>query len=76
MDILNGNQCIAETPGAIPTEPCRPETHEMQVKEVENGFVVRVGCKHFVALSWDELAGKLGEYFKDPIAARKKYCKN
>jgi hypothetical protein len=55
-----------------------PETtawHQVKIDKVANGFVVEIGCKKFVAEKWEDLAKKLAEYWKDPVAAQKKYVK-
>lgn len=49
--------------------------HEVKIEKVTNGFIVKIGCKTFVATSWPELSKKLGEYWADPKAAEKKYAK-
>ena len=49
--------------------------HQVKIDKVTNGFIVEIGCKKFVAEDWKSLAGKLAEYWKDPIAAEKKYAK-
>jgi hypothetical protein len=55
--------------------PGRTKFHQVKIDRVANGFVIEIGCKKFVAEKWDDLAKKLGDYWKDPIAAEKKYCK-
>ena len=47
----------------------------VKIDKVSNGFIVEIGCKKFVAEDWDKLAKKLGDYWKDPVAAEKKYAK-
>ena len=49
--------------------------HQVKIDKVANGFIVEIGCKKFVDTDWDKLSKKLGEYWKDPVAAEKKYCK-
>lgn len=49
--------------------------HRVLVDRVSNGFIVAIGCKRFVGTNWETVAKQLGEYWKDPIAAEKKYCK-
>jgi hypothetical protein len=52
----------------------RPGFHqEVVISKVANGFVIRIGCKTFVAKSWAEVAGGLGEYWENPTQAEKKY---
>ena len=59
---------------------CIPEVgnnkgiYEVIITKAENGFIVRVGCKTFVFNEWSQVAAGLEEYYKDPIAARKKFC--
>ena len=48
--------------------------HQVKIDRVTNGFIIEIGCKKFVHTDWDKLAKKLGEYWKDPVAAEKKYC--
>ena len=45
------------------------------IDAAENGFVVIIGCKTFVETSWENVSEKLLEYWIDPVAAEKKYCK-
>ena len=52
-----------------------PTNHQVKIDKVANGFIVEIGCKKFVAEDWKSLAIKLGEYWKDPVAAEKKYAK-
>ena len=49
--------------------------HQVKIDKVANGFIVEIGCKKFVAENWKSLASKLGEYWKDPVAAEEKYAK-
>lgn len=46
-----------------------------RIEKVANGFIVVVGCRTFVAASWEEASKGLALYWKDPIAAEKKYVK-
>jgi len=58
-----------------------PRWHTVHIDKVDNGFIVKIGCKTFVETYWNTdrdhegLAQKLFQYFDDPIAAEKKYCK-
>ena len=49
--------------------------HQVKIDKVTNGFIVEIACKKFVAEDWKSLASKLAEYWKDPVAAEKKYAK-
>lgn len=48
---------------------------QVKIDKVANGFVIEIGCKKFVAEKWESLYRKLAEYWDDPVAAEKKYCK-
>lgn len=56
----------------LPIEP-PSEYYEVLIRKVANGFVLRIGCKEFVAKNWEEAATGIGEYWKDPRAAQKNY---
>lgn len=45
------------------------------IDKVENGFIVKIGCKTFVDNCWGSITQRLSEYWSDPVAAEKKYCK-
>lgn len=62
---------------AVRAEPLQaPDMPAMaHIRKVANGFVIEVGCKMFVAKSWSEASNGLGNYWKNPVAAEKKYCK-
>ena len=47
----------------------------IEIRIVENGFRVMVGCKELVFKTPKEIADALELYVKDPDAAEKKYCK-
>lgn len=69
---MNGYGNQVETPVAVPTAP----TQDVKIFKASNGFVCIIGCKTFVAKTWEELSKGLALYFKDPSAARKKYCED
>ena len=48
---------------------------EVDIKKVDNGFIVIIGCKTLVAKTWKEVSDGLDLYWKDPEKAEKKYCK-
>ena len=43
------------------------------IKKAVNGWIIAVGCKTFVATSWDFIQKELKLYFEDPIAAERKW---
>ena len=58
-----------------PTEAQTPaDIYPVSIDMVENGFIIKVGCKTFVSTDWKEAAKALGEYFDKPITAMNKYC--
>jgi hypothetical protein len=61
-----------DVPQAAPT--VANPWHDVIVKRVSNGFIVKVGCKTLVARKWDTVAEGLAMYWKDPCAAEKEYC--
>ncbi len=61
--------------GAMAGGPMISGHHEAMISKVENGFIVRVGCKTFVALDWKIVSNALSEYWEDPQAAREKFTK-
>lgn len=48
---------------------------QVTIVKAANGFIVHVGCQTFVATTWDYACEGLREYWCDPVAARRKYCK-
>ncbi len=59
--------------GMMPPAPRNSNWHEVKIFKVANGFVLAIGCKQFVAKSWEEVNIGLSKYWKDPIAAEKEY---
>lgn len=50
-------------------EPVSPR--KVIINYVENGYVLEIGCKVFVAEKWEMVSEGLELYFKDPVAATK-----
>lgn len=67
----NGTINVGRRPEVTPV----PEFHEARVRKVANGFILKIGCKEFVAINWEEASTGLAQYWKDPIAAQMKYAK-
>jgi hypothetical protein len=59
----------------IDSTPFTTNCHKITIEKVANGFVLEIGCKKFVGTNWETVSKQLGEYWKDPVAAEKKYCK-
>lgn len=70
---MNDNGCCVEQ--ARPEEPINVSVcRDAVIKKVTNGFIVNIGCQTFVSKDWQEISDGLAEYWKDPIAAEKKFC--
>lgn len=73
---MNDNECcVTEAPrlqndASQLVQNCR----DAIIKKVTNGFIVNIGCQTFVSKDWQEISDGLTEYWKDPIAAEKKFC--
>jgi len=57
----------------VPQPAYDPGTQDVTIRKASNGFIVTVGCKTFVAKTWEEVSTGLKLYFNDPAAAEKKY---
>ena len=74
--------CVAREPRENDQgmEPCVPETgyggHKVYIRKVENGFIIEVGCKTFVADTWAKVSKGLELYFRDPGTAYKEYIRD
>jgi hypothetical protein len=49
--------------------------NQISINKVANGFIIAIGCQTFVSETWEKVVEGLTDYYKDPIAAQKKYCK-
>jgi hypothetical protein len=70
-----GNQLNTDGLRPVPMPTCGPANYDVRIRRVENGFIVEVGCKTFVASNWNEVSEGLRLYYKDPEAAQKLYCR-
>ncbi len=71
---------VANTQENAPSEPMGISLggkayHLVYIKHVENGFIVTIGCKEFVAITWTDVSHKLQKYWDDPKKAEKEFCK-
>ena len=72
--------CDAQSNGPVEVAPeCDREgvndRMEVRINRVENGFIVHVGCKTFVAHTWDEVSDGLYLFYEDPRAAYDKFVR-
>ena len=49
--------------------------YEVTIRKADNGFIVHVGCKTFVFLSWVDAQIAITEYWDNPREAERKYCR-
>jgi hypothetical protein len=61
--------------GMVLTATSKGILRKVVISKVENGFMVIVGCKTFVAYTWDEVSTGVDMYFRNPISAEAFYCK-
>lgn len=61
---------------AIAMEQPISSTYDVNIRKVANGFIVVIGCKTFVFSTWKEISTGLALYWRNPNAAREKYCKD
>lgn len=74
-NVNNSTVSVGQAPWAnMPTVETK-KWRTVTIDAAENGFVVIIGCKTFVETSWEKVSEKLLEYWIDPVAAEKKYCK-
>lgn len=67
-----GNGLLPPPQGEI-AGPAR--AYPVEIQQVENGFIIRVGCKTFVTKEWSEAWTELGAYFADPNKAALKWLR-
>jgi len=49
----------------------KPKIREMSIKQLDLGYVVRVGCQEFAIETSEKLLVALGAYMKDPQGTEK-----
>ena len=60
---------------SISHAPSSRWSNEAVITKVDNGFIVRIGCKTLIGRDWDEVSNGLDLYWVDPEAAEKLYLK-
>lgn len=75
LPIWEGKMAIEskDTPFLKMFESEEREPKEVHIIPMDNGFVINIGCAHFVETSWARISRALELYFRDPVAAKKKY---
>ena len=66
-------ECARDMQAPMPVAP-RNQCRDASIRKVANGFILQVGCQTFVSRTWEEASVGLAEYWKDPVAAERKYC--
>lgn len=68
------NEAVMINPGMLGnTTTTQKGHHRVYIDKATNGFVLQIGCCTFVAKTWGEASAGLDDYWKDPVAAEKKY---
>lgn len=49
---------------------------KITIKQIDRGYIVKVGCKEFAVESADVLIGLLGQYIKSPDETERKFNEN
>ena len=65
------DRCVNEA--AIPTPQGENKIRQINIEEVNSGFIVRVGCHTFAISTKAELTTKLIEYINEPVKTEKKW---
>ena len=89
LNQTGGDCCEAREPQRIVSnderlEACRPGTpvtgieknpkiKQIQIEQLDLGYIVRVGCQSFAIETSDKLVSALGEYLKDPSGVEKQW---
>ena len=64
-------RCVNEAD--IPTPKGENKIRQINIEEVNRGFIVRVGCHTFAISTKAELTTKLTEYINEPAKTEKKW---
>lgn len=65
------DRCVNEV--ALPTPIGENKIRQINIEEVNRGFIVRVGCHTFAISTKAELTTKLTEYINEPAKTEKKW---
>ena len=67
-------ECCAERDEPQPLRKAN-QIRDFNVKQLNYGYIVKIGCHSFALESHEKLIEKLDEYLKDPDATEKKWYK-
>ena len=72
--------CDEERCDAQPTEQVlyngNKANYQPEISQVNNGFIVRLGCQQFVFETYDKMSKYLKMYFEDPNGTESKFNAN
>jgi hypothetical protein len=71
----NGRCDLAEPSQQGATPHVENKIRQINIEELNRGFIVRVGCHTFAISTRAELTTKLTEYINEPIKTEKKWYK-
>lgn len=69
------DRCVSNDQ-CVPTPIQANKIRQINIEEVNRGFIVRVGCHTFAISTRAELTTKLTEYISEPDATEKKWYAN
>ena len=74
-DICRPDQyrCVSNQEVAAPTPVQANKIRQINIEEVNRGFIVRVGCHTFAISTRSELTTKLTEYINEPDKTEQKW---
>ena len=70
------DRCVSNEQPCAPTPLQANKIRQINIEEVNRGFIVRVGCHTFAISTRAELTTKLTEYINEPDATEKKWYEN
>lgn len=62
------DECAMEEP-----RPVRERPRNIEIRPLDHGYLVRVGCQELAIESVDKLVDRLGEYLRDPHSTEVAY---
>ena len=71
-----GYHACGELPDPEPSQIGNKAHYQPEVSQVNNGFIVRMGCQQFVFETYDKMSKYLKMYFEDPNGTESKFNAN
>jgi hypothetical protein len=63
-------------PTPVPDFRTLKANYQPEIRQVNNGFIVQLGCQSFVFETFDKMSKYLKMYFEDPDGTETKFHKN